>query len=175
MASGCPLSVELLVDRRSIRVALSEILETSPQPYRVRILTHTVGPFELAPSRMFEQALKALVARGTRVTLLFGEEPDSMHELKQKMLVRLQTFGIQIYRHKDVHAKMIVAEGPGWSRVFLGSANLTSNAIDNFHEAAVTGSVQDIGTLAALDTFVSDRLKAPGAHNLSAWSQWWKP
>lgn len=173
MAANFPLRVEVLAQRTLIRDGILRVLETKHLPYRVRILTRTIGPFSIRPDRAFEQALKALSSRRVTVSLLFGENPDRMEEAKQLMLKRLEDFGVRVYHHDKVHAKLVFAEGLGWNKLFLGSANMTSNSIDNFHEVAVIGEVDNAATLAAIDSYVNDRLSAPSTSPLSSWSQWW--
>lgn len=166
-------STVLIHERPQLLQALTEVLASERRPTRVRILTATVGPFDLHGSASFSHKLQMLRAIGATVTLVFGEDPNRLTKEKQEMLMKLEGYGVGVYHRRTMHAKLVVAYWRNSVHLFMGSANMTRNAFESNDELAIRALVQDPATLTAVDEFVNKKIAGPATRPIKYWSDYW--
>lgn len=159
--------VTFLTDRVAIKTAIHEVLHAESKPRRVRILTFTIGPFELDGGVSFERQLRKLLVYGAEVTMIVGKDPADLEPDQREMLKRLDQYGARLYHRSTLHAKMILAEGVKWQRMFLGSANMTSSAMETLDELGVRGVAPDPTAYSVLTEYFNRKVSNPATKALA--------
>ena len=155
----------LLDDKGKLAEALRDVLEVTRRPNRVRILTSTIGPFDVNGST-FATRLKLLLANGALVTLIFGEDPSRMESGKQRHVMELHRFGVKVFHNPRMHAKLVLAEGKRGRALLLGSANMTGSGFWRNYELGLRAEVSGEDAFRALDTYINRALDASSTKSL---------
>lgn len=117
------------------RGAILTLLQGSPQ--RIRLTTLNLRDFDL-DGVSFSQRIIRMLNRGVQVTIVIGEDPFEMAKKAQKepmyweylkLLKKITDYRANVYYHRRIHAKVLLAETEHLASAIVTSANFTRRGL----------------------------------------------
>lgn len=131
------MRLTILWEEADHRNAIFELLRGSPQ--RIRLTTLTLHDFDFDGGIRFSDEIVEMANRGTKVTIVVGEDPRDMRKKAQKEPVYrkylkslkkiVDTNRVNAYYHRRIHAKVLLAETGGSANAIVTSANFTPTGL----------------------------------------------
>ena len=146
------------------RQVISDLLRNPPS--RIRIVCLNVHDVELIAGIGLKEALIRLLAYGVTLSIVVGEKPDEMSDETRNFFREIIDHGGRIYRHRNIHAKVLLCEEDGGANAVITSANFTPTGLHRKYEVGTCLYDLDDELYASLRDFTNFILGLDGTRSV---------